>query len=573
MVRSLALWIGLVLTLVLAQGSHAQEDPQLDNLCDDILQTLQAYYPVHATEMGIHNFDHRFTDYSPTSVKAMIGKLDGFRRKLAPYANRTLTTEQGIRYDLIRSNVEIALLDLKEIAWHNRLPQLYIDEAITGLYLLLNSQHASMDERIVPIMARMMAVPGLFLTAKSNIKHPPQIWIDEALESIEPAIEFYRQVSAELMQRYPNRADAILESSTSAREAMSGFAQWLQQVQPGDSTSFAIGTKNFNFKLQHEHFLPYDADSLLRLGEALLAEAQAEYADYRQYVEEDRQTGADDPYVPRCFSRTDILDYYNWEVAKVREFCEHNDIVTVPAGIAPVVVVETPPYLQSMVTGIAYQPAGPFDEVQRAQFFVRPIPENLDSAQLAARAKYVHRRGFKGSVVHEGYPGHHLQMQVAGMHGDPVRKWHQNSLTIEGWALYCEEMMYEAGLYGGEDHGMWLAILGGIRFRAARIVADVKLHTGQFTYQQCVDWMVEALEAKTDSDREYIRNQVRLYTHRPTTQMSYLIGKLEILKLREALIAIEGENFSLRQFHDALLGEGSVPPALIWKAWELETGE
>ena len=83
--------------------------------------------------------------------------------------------------------------------------------------------------------------------------------------------------------------------------------------------------------------------------------------------------------------------------------------------------------------------------------------------------------------------------------------------------------------------------------------------------------MIDTLDIDTDSGREYIRNQVRLYTHRPTYQMSYLIGKLEILKLRDTMIEIEGENFSLPAFHDALLSEGSIPPALVRVAWELET--
>lgn len=574
MVRHLALW-AVFAALLFGGPAHvmAAEHSQLDILCDEILVTLQSFYPVRSTEMGIHEYDHRFTDYSSSSVRSMVKKLKDYEKRLYKYRGAQLSPEQTVKFRLIRSNVHLALLDLTAIAWHTKLPQLYVDEAVNGLYLLLNSRHVPMQENVVPIMARMKAVPNLFATARDNVRRPPQIWIDEAVRSTADAMEFYREVGLELARQFPERVEALLNASNAARDAMNEFVHWLSQLEPGEPGSFAIGPDHFNYKLAHEYFLDYDADSLLALGEALLAEADIAYEEYRRYVEVDFQNGSEPVFMPKCFSRSDILDYYNWEVDQVRAFCEENEIVSVPQTIAPVTVVETPSYLRSMIDGIAYQPAGPFDTVQQAFFYVRPIPDPLDSVQLAVRARYIHRRGFKGSVVHEAYPGHHLQTQVAGMHDDPVRKWQANNLAVEGWALYCEQMMYEAGLYSGEAPATWLAILGGIRLRAARIVADVKLHTGQISYEECVNWMIDTLDIDTDSGKEYIRNQVRLYTHRPTYQMSYLIGKLEILKLRDTMIEIEGENFSLRSFHDALLSEGSIPPALVWTAWELETAQ
>ena len=287
-------------------------------------------------------------------------------------------------------------------------------------------------------------------------------------------------------------------------------------------------------------------------------------------METNYQNGSDSVFVPASFNREDILDYYNWETNQERIFLEVNNIITVPDDIAPVTVIETPPFLRTMIAGIAYQPAGPFDTVGQGYFYVRPIPEDLDRKQLEARFRYIHRRGFKGSVVHEAYPGHHLQLQLASKNADPVRKWQFNIMMIEGWALYCEEMMYHQGLYGEKNPAQWLGILGGIRFRAARIVADVKLHTGQFTYDECVNWMIDALDITTESGKEYIRTEVRRYTHTPTVQMAYLIGKREIMRLRDAVQEREGSDFSLQKFHDKLLSEGSIPPTLMWKQFGLQ---
>ena len=561
----------LVATSVLiciAAGSLSA-DNKFDKLCNNVLESLQSFYPVRSTEMGIHAYDFHLADYSSKSVKGMIKKLQDYEKKLYRYKKADLSLHDRINYKLVKANVDIALLNLQRIQWHKKSPQLYVDEAVNGIYFLMLSGHAPLQEKRVAIISRMKAVPGLFATARKRLKNPPPVYIEAALESLESGQQFYREVAGELMSKFPDQADEILKVSTRAREAMNDFARYLSELEPGSPTEFAIGRKNFDYKLSNEYFLTYDSDSLLKLGEALLEQSQAAYTDYEAYLENDYQNGQDSVFVPANFNVADILEYYNWEVRQVRVFLERSDFVTIPEDIAPVTVIETPSFLRTMISGIAYQPAGPFDSVQHGYFYVRPIPEDIDRPQLEARYRYIHRRGFRGSVVHEAFPGHHLQLQLAGRNEDPVRKWQFNIMMIEGWALYCEEEVYHYGLYGSEDPVQWLGVLGGIRFRAARIVADVKLHTGQFSYQECVDWMIAALGITSESGRQYIRKEVRRYTLSPAYQMSYLTGKLAIMELREAAMARDGDQFSLAGFHDALLAEGSIPPALMWEAMGL----
>jgi uncharacterized protein (DUF885 family) len=383
-------------------------------------------------------------------------------------------------------------------------------------------------------------------------------------------MSFYHEVAGDLSQRFPDRADEIQKVVTRAREAMNDFATYLTEINKGPETSFAIGKGNFDYMLSNGYYLPFDSDSMLTIGLTLLEQAQKDYRDYQNYVDSAHQNGNDSVFVPANIAASDILDYYNWETNQVRVFLEQNDIVSIPDDIAPVTVMETPPFLRSVIGGIAYQPAGPFDTVQHGLFYARPIPKDLDRVQLEGRFRYIHRRGFRGSVVHEAFPGHHLQMQTAGQHTDPWRKWVQNNMMIEGWALYCEEMTYRQGLFGEENPAQWLGVLRGIRFRAARIVADVKLHTGQFTYQECVDWMCKELDATTESKRRYIEIQVRKYAYSPSIPMSYLMGKREITAMRRAAESRDGDSFSLKTFHDNLLREGCVPPALMWEVMGLK---
>jgi len=571
MLRRLTYWICFVSLIIFCLSVESQAAKKtLDDLGIEILESLQSFYPVKATEMGIHAYDHRLADYSSNSIKQMTKILNSYEKNLYKYKKAELSLHDRINYKLLKSDVDIALLDLKQIKWHQKSPQLYVDEAVNGIYFLMLSNHAPLSEKVVSVVNRMKAVPSLFRTARKNLKKPPPVYVEIARESLESGIQFYKEVAAELMNKFPERADEIAKVSTKAREAMNDFLNYLAEIKTGEEKSFAIGKKNLDYKLTNEYYLDYDSDSLLKIGENLLEEIQMTYRIYEKEVETNHQNGRDSVFVPANFTKQDILDYYNWETDQVRIFVEQNDFITIPENIAPVTVVETPSFLQSMIHGIAYQPAGPFDSIQHGYFYVRPIPDNLDREQLEARFRYIHRRGFKGSVVHEAFPGHHLQFQIAGLNDDPIRKWHYNIMLIEGWALYCEEMMYKASLYGEEDPARWLAVLGGIRFRAARIIADVKLHTGQFTYQECVDWMVKTLDVNSDSWKSYIETEVRRYTLAPTIQMAYLMGKREIMRLKDSARQKYGDDFNLKDFHDALLAEGSIPPTLMWEIMELE---
>ncbi len=554
-----------------ATAAPSKKAPTFGDLSEDILSCLQELDPVHATEMGIHTFDSKLADYSTASIKSFTSRLKQFETRLHKVKVAELRPHEQINHKLLKGNVDIALLDLNQIEWYRRSPQLYVDQAVNGIYFLMLSQHAPLSEKLPSILGRMRGVSTLLAQAQKNLGKQPKVSIDAAKESLESGMEFYREVAGELMRQFPARANEILQVSTAARGAMTNFEGHLAALEPGSEKGFAIGKVNFDYKLAHEYFLQFDADSLLHIGEGLLATAQKQYKEFESYVELNHQNGQDSVFIPATFTRQDLLDYYGWEVNQVKALLKLNDIVRVPDDIAPVTVIQTPPFLHTMISGIAYQPAGPFDKIHQGYFYVRPIPDSIDRTQLDARYRYVHRRGFRGSVVHEAYPGHHLQMQLAAHNSDPVRKWQMNTMMIEGWALYCEEMMYHSGLFGREDPSQWLGILGGIRFRAARIVADVKLHTGEFTYDDCVEWMTKTLEVETSAGEEYIRKEVRRYTISPTVQMSYLMGKREIERLKEAVSKREGSNFSERAFFDRLLGEGSIPPQLMWDALNLTT--
>ncbi|MCP4569292.1 MAG: DUF885 domain-containing protein [FCB group bacterium] len=557
--RSLVVYI-IVGLLCLSTGISAQSkaEKNFKKLSAEILQNLQQYWPVHATDMGVHDYDGSFTDYSSGAVNKERKTLRKYLARLLKYKGVRLPRDMKIDRLLLTGNCQIANLKLYEKKLHTKNPNIYLNDAADGLYFIMIRDYASPVEQLDFVIARMNALPRFLAQGETNLVDPPPIWLEQARGNIANVIDLYKTIGVEMKTHFAERSGEIDEALQRAVGALNHFRGFLDRLQPGEPGSFAIGREYFNYILDNQHFFDFDADSLLKIGENMLAETQAEYDVAKAKLAAEGHLDKKTIFTPPSLSRSDVLDYYAWEVNAVRRFCLENELLTIPEGIGECNIKETPKFLQGIISGIAYQPAGPFGRGKTGFFYVSPIPENMTVEQKEDYYAKIHGRTFRGSVVHEAFPGHHLQLQLARRLSSAVRKWQMNNTLIEGWALYCEEMAYDLGLFS-DNPARYLRVLRGIAFRAARIVVDVKLHTGQFSYDQAVNWMSETM----DIDTTFIKTEVLRYTADPGQPMSYLMGKLQILELRDKIKAREGEAFDLKSFHDRLLAEGSIPVSLI----------
>ena len=160
------------------------------------------------------------------------------------------------------------------------------------------------------------------------------------------------------------------------------------------------------------------------------------------------------------------------------------------------------------------------------------------------------------TVVHEAYPGHHVQLSFSRMHPSIVRKMNETNVFDEGWALYSEELMSELGYYTDEER---LIQLEWTLVRAARVIIDVGLHTKGMTFEQAVAILTD----KVHLERTLALNEVKRYTSDPTQPLAYVVGREKIFALREKWKARDPEHFSLKRFHEDILSHGTIVPALI----------
>ena len=167
------------------------------------------------------------------------------------------------------------------------------------------------------------------------------------------------------------------------------------------------------------------------------------------------------------------------------------------------------------------------------------------------------------TLYHETYPGHHLQGAIALELGDavhPLARYLWNSGYVEGWALYSERLADELGLYN--DPIDLMGLYSDQAARAARLVIDSGIHTKGWTRQQAVDYMMN----NTGWAAVDIQNDINRYISWPGQANSYMLGMLEIRRLRNLAEERLGENFDLREFHDRVLENGSVTLPMLDKA-------
>lgn len=226
---------------------------------------------------------------------------------------------------------------------------------------------------------------------------------------------------------------------------------------------------------------------------------------------------------------------------------------------ADVIIQPYPEFRQKAGAPGQYQ-AAPDDGSRPAIFLINPSDPTHQS-----------RADAENTAVHEAIPGHHLQVAIAKERTDLHRltRYSFNSGFGEGWALYAERLGDEMGLYSGDLARM--GMLGSEAFRAARMVIDAGIHMKGWSREQAVNYLRE----HTLLPPGQIQGEVDRYISWPGQAPSYMIGRSEIMRLRENARATSGTRFDVRAFHDQVLEYGTIPLALLRtriERWVAATG-
>jgi len=518
--------------------------------------------PVAATQFGDHRYDHKLGDHSPSARARQEKMLREAVAKLESTDSATWSLDARVDRTLMTQMAKSFLRDFEKTRDHERSPGLYLGECMGGVFLLLMRDFAPFRVRMKSVLGRLQEVPRVLAQGKETLipEKVPPVWAEVALEGAKRGVVLFKAVIPLMSLRTPLLFPKVLRASWKAARALKDYIAFLErEVLPKAKGEFAVGKDLFEEMLREDHLLDYSAEELLEVGWKLFRDTQSQMETLaakvapgktaREIVDEAKK---DHP------KAQDLLKTYRREMQRARRFVQEKAIVTIPDG-EKLTVQPTPPSMRPMLPYAAYMMPGPLEKKQEGIFLVTPVDWFMPRKAREEKLRGHNRAKIPVTALHEAYPGHHLQLVYANRHTKSLpRKLGSalSSLFVEGWAFYCEELMENLGFIATPVQK--IARLQDQLWRAARIILDVSLHTGAMTVEEGIQFLTD----KVGLERSNATAEVRRYTSSPTQPMSYLIGKLEILKVIEEYKR-RNPGKSLREMHDAILSCGSLPPKLL----------
>ncbi len=510
--------------------------------------------PVAATQAGVTAHDHRFGRYSPATLAPHLAALKAISLALEEASAPTLDDE--IDRTALLNDIRVALRRFEHERPQAKNPGFWLSHVLGGLHFLMLRRDRTPAERARAVAGRLEDVPAFLDDARASLVEPVRVFVETALQVSEGGVQLVQDVAATVAQEAPDEGARLAAAREAAVSALGAFTRDLWQWLDGSSETFALGEDDFNFRLHYEHALRDTAPELWRYGHHLKEEVEADLAARARRL--DGRSGwpavvdrlrADHP------TEATLVAAYAREMARARDFVAQRGLASIPE--APLDVVPTPAFMRPVIPFAAYDSPGPYSHDRTGWFYVT-VPDPRLPADRQERILRDHCRfELPATALHEGYPGHHLQLVHAQAQPSHVRRNIWTPLTVEGWALYCEDMMGEQGFYASEEELLFQRV--HLLWRAVRILLDVGLHTRGMTFQQAVTDLVELVHV----DRANAEAEVRRYCAEPAYQLCYAVGRRELLRLREDYRAKAGADFTLRRFHDAILPYGGLPVTLI----------
>jgi uncharacterized protein (DUF885 family) len=574
-----ALFVAALALLPGMQFAHAQR-PSADGgvqtfntLADQYFSDVYFHFsPTNGTANGLHQYDTQLEDYSAANIQRQIAALHTYEKKVEAIDPSALDASVAGDRAILLNSIRSTLLSLEVIRPWEKNPDNYSSGITASAFVIMERPYAPADTRLKSLVERQKQMPQVLLEARKNLKNPPHIYTEIALEQLDGDISFFQN---DVPSAFTDATDAdtkaaFAKSNAAVIEALQSYEAWLKSdLLPRSNGDYKLGADTFAKKLAYDEMVDIPLDHLLDIAYADLHKNQAEFARVAKEVDPTKTPQQVLAELATIHPAPDkLLSTFSYTFASLIDFINTHHIITIPSKVEPT-LEETPPF-ERATTSASMDPPGPFETHSTKAYFNVTLPEKTWTPEHIAEHMSEFNVGtIISTSVHEAYPGHYIQFLWTPQFPSTVRKVLGANTNIEGWAHYTEQMMLDQG-YGQPGAGAQnereakLIRLGQIQdalLRDARFVNSIKLHTGQFTFDQAVNFFV------TDGYQSHSVGLVE--TKRGTADATYLyytLGKLEIMKLRADMMKKQGAAFNLQTFHDDFMRQGFAPIKIVRKA-------
>ncbi len=530
---------------------------ELRTLADAYLRAYCDTYPHVAVWLGFHEYDGRLPDLSRRAREARLADLRRFLSDLERIDPADLDPQAWLDYQVVRHEALFEAFAIEDWRRLERDPIPYLEMLDVGNYILRN--YAPLEVRARALLAHLRGVPAVLSAMRENLIHPMR-------PAVGVAVRIGKGLASFLQNDLPGALSGLEDGALRAeldeaiRDAVrevNAAVSWLENdLAPRATDDFALGPERFARMLALGEGLDIPLDRLREVAEADLArnkEAFLETAallggpgrDPQQVIAEGKR---------RHPAPEDLIPTVRQLVDDLRQTVITRGIVSVPYD-ENCIVAETPPFLR-YAFAMMYS-SGPFETAAReSYYYVTPPEPDWPPEKVEEWMTAFTYHSLWSTCVHEAWPGHYLHGLHTRNAPSAVTKAFGSYAFTEGWAHYCEQMMWETVC--PDDLWARLGQLSEALLRDVRFVCALGLHTAGMTVEEATRrFMEDAFMERATAEEEAVRG-----TYDPG-YLNYTLGKLMLLKLREDVRAREGENFDLRRFHDRFLSYGTPPIPVV----------
>lgn len=559
--------------------------------------------PVDATAAGMHDHDARWPDLSAEGRAESAAWFARQRIELATIPRDRLDADQRLELDTLRDQLELASFsDEVERPWQ-RNPLAYSGLISTGLDDLISRDFAPIDARASNLAARLESLPELIDQAIANLDDPEQVLRPHA----EVALRQYagivalieREIPAKISGASPQLRERIALASPEAIAAIERLRVHVEHGLPVASDEWRLGPAAFERKLALTLQTPLSAAELLALAEAeharvrksmveLASELYAAMWGVDALAKARKRGLGDDELVRKVLAELaadhpapeQLRDAAEANLVRLDAFVRAKSLVPVDEA-ERLEVIWTPEHARGVAIAGLAAPA-PLDASPGLTSFylVQPLPDEWTPELRESFLREYNTFMLEILSIHEAIPGHFVQLYWGKREPSALRRVFANGPFVEGWAVYTERLMVEAGYAGaGPEPGsarpksvskaLWSVqtndqlrakaiALFGLKFflrTVTNAILDNQIHAGTMTREQAIALMTEqSFQERGEAEGKWARAQLG------STQLStYFVGAQAWFALREQAEARAGADFDLIEFHRAALSHGAPP--------------
>ena len=552
------------------QQDHNAQFAALSELA---LRQWMQHSPISATQIGEHRYDNRIDDVSAQGIAAGIEQTRALLDALEAIDTQQLSRDNQVDAAILRNQLEGDLFRATTLADWQWDPQFYSGLAGSAIYGLMARDFAPLPDRLRAATERMEQIPQIFAAARANLDpaRVPKIHAETVARQNRGILSLVETfITPNLDQLQGNQRQRLQAAISALEAAVNQHQQWLdEQLVPNAKGDFRIGAELYDAKLRFALNSQLSRADIGQRAQAELDRVRAQMYGIAQRVLAGRPGAPAIPDNPTAQqqqqaieaalelayaqkpTRDSVVPDARAALEVATAFVAEHDLMTLPD--APVEIILMPEFQRGVAVAYCDSP-GPLDKHLKTFYAVSPIPEDWNDGQVDSFLREYNSRMIHLLSIHEGTPGHYLEGWHSAKHPSMLRAVLRSGLFAEGWAVYTERMMQQAG-YLDNDPLFQLVQLKFYLRTIANALLDQGVHVEGWDRDRAMQLMVrDSFQQESEAAGKWTRAQLTS-AQLPT----YFVGAQEHFDTRAAAEKAWGKDFNLKTYHDRMLSFGAPP--------------